>query len=83
MDIRIAAAFAVASALATIAACASPGGPQRLSDQQVCLEHHKGDAAPRPKAGRRTCRSAPTARAAEVARHVSARTRIRRRRPLA
>lgn len=45
MTIRIAAALAAALALTVLAACASPGGPQRLSDQQVCLAHHKGDAA--------------------------------------
>ena len=45
MTIRIAAALPAVVALASLAACASPGGPKRLSDQQVCLEHHKGDAA--------------------------------------
>jgi hypothetical protein len=45
MTIRIAAALAAGFAIATLAACASPGGPKRLTDQQVCLEHHKGDAA--------------------------------------
>jgi hypothetical protein len=45
MTIRIAATFAATSALAMLAACASPVGAGRLSDQQVCLAHHKGDAA--------------------------------------
>jgi hypothetical protein len=37
------ASFAIVS-LAGLIACASPP-TTRLTDQQVCLEHHKGDAA--------------------------------------